>query len=542
MPLGQRKKNRIGPPPESLKEAPHSPPKAPTLSLAGSRATPGTALIAPHSRRPRVGEVVTVQAVDLDEQGAGRGLVDGLALHVPGLLPGESGKVLISHISPHHPQAWATLQERLSQSPDRQIPICAGYGVCGGCTLQHLSYPAQLRWKRARLRATLGELLGQPDSDEFLRSCVGSPGHEGPGSVPEYRSRIKLIAASEPGSGQLVLGSYLPRTHAVVPMAQCRVHAEGLTATIERLQQELRRAGLLPYQEDLRRGCLRYVLLRETTDGAQALSLVVAELPAESQLDGLTAALRQACPQLGSLVLHQNRSPGNSLLSDEEGSPESSGADRILHGQSYLWDELGGLPLRVSARSFLQVNRATAARIYSDVACELAQLASRIRRQGPLRILDVYCGVGGLGLTVLSRLPGSQLFGLEWSESAIADAQAAAERMGMSAQTCFLAGAAEVRLAEPALRNQLNPLAFVLLNPPRRGCTEPVLAAVLALRPLHIAYVSCSPESLARDLRILTAAGYGLRHCTPYDMHPGTPHIESVTLLHDRRSPANQDN
>lgn len=536
MPLGQRRQSRIDPPPESPKEAPHSPPRAPAQPPAGSRPAPSTALCPPHPLRPRVGEVVTVHATDLDEHGAGRGLVDGLDLHVPGLLPDEHGKVLISHISPHHPQAWATLQERLSQSPERQIPICAGYGVCGGCTLQHLSYPAQLRWKQGRVRTALGEILIQSDSDEPLRSCVGSPGHDGAGSVPEYRSRVKLIAAREPRSGLLVLGSYLPRTHAVVPMAQCRVHVPGLAATIESLQQELRRAGLLPYQEDLRQGCLRYVLLRETADGAQALSLVVAELPAESQLAGLTSALRQACPQLGSIVLHQNRSQGNALLSDDEVSTEASAADRVLHGQPYLWDELGVIPLRVSARSFLQVNRATAARIYSDVASELAQLASHIPGQGPRRILDVYCGVGGLGLTVLSRIPASQLFGLEWSESAIADAKAAAERMNASAQTCFLAGAAEVRLAEPALRNQLNPLAFALLNPPRRGCTEPVLSALLGLRPLHIAYVSCSPESLARDLRILTAAGYGLRHCTPYDMHPGTPHIESMSLLSDRRS------
>ena len=147
-----------------------------------------------------------MHATDLDEHGAGRGLADGLDLHVPGLLPGEHGKVLISHISPHHPQAWATLQERLSQSPDRQIPICAAYGVCGGCTLQHLSYLAQLRWKQARIRTALGELLRPSDSDEPLRSCVGSPGARWGGERSEYRSRVKLIAPASQGRACLSLG------------------------------------------------------------------------------------------------------------------------------------------------------------------------------------------------------------------------------------------------------------------------------------------------------------------------------------------------
>lgn len=534
MPLGPRGQSSFDAQPEPPREAPHAVPFSPPAGASPLHPS------APRAPRPRAGERLRVQAIGLDDGGAGRCPVGGLTLHVPGILPGEFGNVLISHVSPHQPHGWAKLQQRLSDSPERQVPICAGYGVCGGCSLQHMSYAAQLRWKQEQLTAALAPLSRPPgvaDVATRVRDCVGSPGHAGDGSVPEYRSRVKLIATTQPSVPGLMLGSYVPRSHAVVPMTGCRVHSRTLTATIAKLTSVLNRLGLRPYNEERAQGTLRYVLLRETAGGEQQLSLVVAEPPTEAVLTALTTTLRQVCPELASIVLHQNRSRGNALLSEDDSRSDSAEEDRVLHGLPYVWEDIGGVPLRVSARSFLQVNRATATRIYADVATELAAALATDTPMTAPRILDVYCGVGGLGLTLLSRIPGSTLLGLEWGESAIADARASAERLGVSPRVEFYAGPAESRLTEPELRGRLGDLAVTLLNPPRRGCSEPVLSAVLALRPAHIAYVSCSPESLARDLGVLCAAGYRLRHSTPYDMHPGTPHIESATYLVDTRRP-----
>lgn len=531
MPPGPRGQNSSGSRREPPKEAPHAPPSSPPSgSGANFRSDPRVP-------RLRAGERVETQAVALDSVGAGLCPTGGITLHVAGILPGERGQVLISHVSPHQPHGWASLQQRSSQSPERRIPICAGYGVCGGCTLQHLSYPAQLRWKHDELGAALGKLAGRVEVSACLRACVASPGHTGDDSVPSYRSRVKLIASRSPASRDLFLGSYVPRSHAVVPMTGCRVHSAGLTATIATLSNLLNRLELLPYDEGQGRGTLRYLLLRETADGEQQLGLVVAEPPSEAQLASLVQELRLACPALVSIVLHQNLSRGNALLVDEEGQAEANARDRLLHGPPHVWDRIGDIPLRVSARSFLQVNRGTAARIYLDVATDLAATWAASAETTAPRILDVYCGVGGLGLTLLSRMANSTLLGLEWSENAIADAQASAERIGLATRAQFYAGPAEARLTDPALRTQLGRIGIALLNPPRRGCSEQVLSALLDLRPAHIAYVSCSPESLVRDLDVLLAAGYRLRHSTPYDMHPGTPHIESATLLVDDRPP-----
>lgn len=537
--LGQRRQSAMRHNSESPERAPQG---APISAQSGGAASPklspadhcrGESGTSPPLARPKLDAELLVQASGLDTHGAGQADVAGLRIHIPGLLPGEHGQVIVRHISPHKPEGWASLQQRLSQSPLRQAPICAGYGVCGGCSLQHLSYAAQLSWKHEQLVAALAALPSITDPSCQIRPCVGSPDHLGDGSVAAYRSRVKLIAAADPTTSQLVLGSYVPRSHAVIPMHGCRVHSPGLTATVAQLVHELNRLSIPPYDEGLARGMLRYVLLRETAQGQQQLSLVVAELPPESVLVALVAALRQSCPALCSIVLHQNQSRGNALLAEEDSAAEPAGSDRVLHGAAEVWDEIGSIPLRVSARSFLQVNRATAARIYDDVATDLATQVAGHSASPSLSILDVYCGVGGLGLTLLSRIPRSTLLGLEWSDSAIADAQASAARLGVSQRADFRAGAAEVCLSDPQLRKQLSGLSIALLNPPRRGCSQAVLAAVLTLRPRHIAYVSCSPESLARDLGLLCQAGYRLRHCTPYDMHPGTPHIESATLLID---------
>jgi 23S rRNA (uracil1939-C5)-methyltransferase len=379
-------------------------------------------------------------------------------------------------------------------------------------------------------------------------------------------------------------------------MSGCRVNARALTALARTLSALWSRAGLPIFQEggtgkghdnggrDLGtdRGGLRYVLLREVRSGALQLSLVLgAPLPdGDARLQPLLSELRAVHPALASVVLHINASRGNSLLVNPSESGESGGessnstesgasartrasedsygdplgpeeSDRELLGSSYLWEELSGpaglaagppdeepdplpdpltepLRLRVSARSFLQVNRALAARLYSDVARAL-------RVQPGESVLDLYCGVSGLGRTVLRTQPAARLIGIEWSASAIADARASAESSTEPAARAarFLCGGVAERLPEVLreLSGTAAGPAVVLLNPPRRGCEPAVLEALVAAAPRAIGYVSCNPHSLARDLRTLIDAGYRPTSITPYDMHPGTPHIETVTIL-----------
>jgi 23S rRNA (uracil1939-C5)-methyltransferase len=402
---------------------------------------------------------------------------------------------------------------------------------------------------------------------------------------------VKLVVSPGP---PLTLGSYAPRSHRVVDMAGCRVNARALTAVARTLAGLWSRAGLPVFADGVARAAvtdvtdgpdgvdgaagrsgLRYVLLREVRSGAIQISLVLGEPLPHDRLQPIVDGLRAAHPQIESVVLHLNPTRSNTLLPDVAPSraartaadagaePASEGteaedslgrseADQSLLGPLYLWEELVGaepldaaapvnpaeaaqarkmiqepLRLRVSARSFLQVNRGLAARLYSDVARAIALRPDEA-------ILDLYCGVSGLGRTVLRTQPASHLFGIEWSQSAIADAAASAEADGLRDRASFFCGSVADRLPE-ALRaiTRLGRPYVTLLNPPRRGCEPAVLRALLhaEVRPRAIAYVSCSPSSLARDLSVLLQAGYELSAVTPYDMHPGTPHIETVAIL-----------
>ena len=548
-----------------LSAAAHAPP--PVSGLADAARVPGP----PGTLRPGARFVLHAEA--LDAHGAGVGTVaqsaaalpEGAApgsggggrveVHVPGLLPGERATVVLSHKSPHAARAFATVARRHSASPERAVPACAGYGRCGGCVLQHMAYAAQLGFKRQlvadELRAA-GLLHGAPD--DVCGACAGSTSELG------YRTRVKLVAAPG-GPAGILLGAYLPRTHEVLDMAGCRVNAPQLTAIARTLTRSAGALGIRPYAEDTGTGQLRYVLLREVHSGAVQVSLVVAEPPAADVLRALTDALTAAHPSVQSMTLHVNAARTNVLLiapdtasaarapqgpqalkdapkdraqdGDEDGDASfgAAGADRVLFGSDALWEDLGAVRVRVSARSFLQVNREIAVRIYQTVA---DALAGEIRAGE--RILDLYCGVAGLGRTVLhaarARGVDARLFGIESSPSAVADAVAGAQAAGLSAaQAEFRCGAVESLLPELCTDGAAEPPAAVLLNPPRRGCTAPVLQAVIAARPRVIAYVSCNPRSLARDLSILCQGGYRLTRVVPHDMHPGTPHTESVAFL-----------
>lgn len=565
-----------------------------------TRGNPGRGL------RLRKGTELRLRAERLDERGLGVGQPPdcGLSVHVPDLLPGETARVVVSHVSVHHVaetssgRAFAEVQKREVAAPERVTPSCAGYGRCGGCTLQHLEESAQLRFKTEQLAQALAS-IPLPGVGEALpiRPCVPSP------SALYYRSRVKLVAqarsgADRPGTPQagftagstVILGSYAPRSHHVVDMSGCRVNARALTALARTLGALWSRAGLPIFQEgaprpgqvlgqkieqtnggrDERAGRdgLRYVLLREVRSGEIQLSLVLGAplSDGEVRLQALLHELRAAHPALASVVLHINPSRGNALLPGlpESGESAESGessrtatsndslgdplgpeeSDRTLVGPPYLWEELTGptgsvpepldsgsnplavpLRLRVSARSFLQVNRALAARLYSDVA-------QALRVQPGETVLDLYCGVSGLGRTVLRTQPGARLIGIEWSASAIADARASADSSTEPAaqKALFLCGGVAERLPEVLRDRTLGP-SVALLNPPRRGSEPTVLAALLAAAPRAIGYVSCNPHSLARDLRTLIDAGYRPTAITPYDMHPGTPHIETVAIL-----------
>lgn len=449
-----------------------------------------------------IGARLEITCTDLDDNGAGLGEVDGRRVHVTGALPGERVAAIVEHVSRQSPAAWARLASIEAPSSERRPPACPAFGACGGCVLQHLAYDAQLAWKRRRVADAFADsaLAGVT-----IDACVPSPEPLG------YRNKSKLVAARLGEGRGLVLGAYVSRSHEVVDLGGCRIAEPPLDETAGALRTILDEAAVRPYDERTLTGDLRHVVLRSNHAG-EVLAVWIVARPI---LDGAALArrFRAARPEARGVVEHQNRTRGNVLFS------EAGDSDRVLDGAGTLEDriEVEGrlLRLQLSPGAFFQANRAVAALAYTAIARGLAV--------GPSdRIVDVYCGVGGIALSLAQS--AAEVIGIESHGGAVSDATASAALNGI-ANCRFVAGDAA------ALLGGIDHADLVVLNPPRKGCAPSVLTEVVRLAPRAVAYLSCDPDTLARDLALLAGRGYQARAVTPFDMLPHTPHVEALAIV-----------
>lgn len=433
----------------------------------------------------RKGDTVEVTADRLDADGRGVGTCGEIRLHVSELLPGERGVAIVEHVSPHHPEAWARLDERVGEpAPERVAPACAAFGRCGGCTWQHLAYSAQLIAKRRIVRDALG--------DRTVDDVVPSP------AQVHYRNLGKYVIG--PG----VLGSYAPRSHRLVSTLGCAVVEPIIDRVADALAARIGESDLEVYDEAARTGHLRYALIR--SDGAHALVGIVttSAAPAEAVL-ALAEALATAAPEVAGVVQVINDATTGALLGPEQ---------RTLVGEPTIRERIGDLEVEVGVGAFFQINRVQAARMYAAVADWTGA--------GPgTKAVDLYCGVGGIALTLAAR--GADVVGIERHADSVATARAAAEHNGLTARF-------EVASADQ-IAQWVDTPDLIVVNPPRKGLDEETRAAVIALAPEQLVYVSCNPVTLARDLDVLSDAGYRATRITPFDLMPATAQVETVAIL-----------
>jgi 23S rRNA (uracil1939-C5)-methyltransferase len=441
-----------------------------------------------------------VTAIELDDAGCGVGEADGTRIHVADLLPGERAEVAVDHASPHRDEAWARIVRRLGNpSADRVAAACPAFGRCGGCVWQHLAYPAQLAAKRARVVAALEPALG---------SVAGSVANTRPSPQQlGYRNKGKYVVGRD--GDHLVLGAYAPRSHTVVDTLGCRVVASIIDEVATWVRGAAEGAQLAAYDEKTRAGELRYVIVREA-GGDVLVVLVVTSATPRAKLERVANALSKHAAVHGLVSIANDRRDGAIV-------PAGSTA-HVLLGHGYLVEQLAGVAVEVGAAEFMQVNRAQASAMYARVA-ELAA--------GSTRAIELFAGLGGIGLS-LARA-GVEVVAVEIDRDAVAQLRRAAEHARLP--LVAVAGDASERDAGE-LRGKLGaPPDLVVVNPPRKGLAPAALALVTELAAPTIIYVSCGPESLARDLGALATAGWHADAIEPFDLMPGTAQIETVVRL-----------
>jgi 23S rRNA (uracil1939-C5)-methyltransferase len=446
--------------------------------------------------------VLTVDHLDHDGAGVGDVQTDAglFRLHVAGALPGEQVRTCVVHVSPHAREqgrdAWADLEEIATASPQRVAPPCPAHRGCGGCPLACWAYAAQVEWKRELVVETMAtQCLDLP-----VAACVPSPQPFG------YRGNAKYVFGHD-RDGRLVLGAYAPRSHEIVDMAGCPIGEPALAEVAAALVTLLVQHAVEPFDEVRRTGLLRYVLLRANADGKVLVALVTGHV-SWPQAETLARELASACPAVLGVVHNVNSASGNALLGEHE---------RLLFGSATIEDTIGPARVRLGPRSFAQANRLVAGRAYHDI------VAAAVRLGSIDRVVDAYAGAGGIALSLapLAR----EVVAIEENPAACATAQALLAERVPDGNIRFVIGDVADHLA------QVGTADLVVLNPPRKGCAPAVIAAVVQLHPRLVAYLSCNPASLARDLAALARLGLRTLSITPYDMLPHTPHVEALALL-----------
>ena len=380
--------------------------------------------------------------------------------------------------------------------PAEQALSCIASQKCGGCQLLNRPYAQQLASKQRRMEALLqafgpvSPILGMEEPLHYRNKVVRSFGLDG-------RRRP-------------VCGIYQPNSHAIVPAEGCLIEDETCAAIAQDIFKLLPEFKIPVYDERSGSGFLRHVLVRRGFSTGQAMVVLVAVSPIFKLQKPFLNKLLTLHPEISTVILNINDRFGPIVLGNRE---------KVLYGDGYIEDRLCSLRFRISSRSFYQVNPVQTEKLYS-IAMSFAALT------GKETVLDAYCGVGTIGLTAAKG--AKQVIGVELNRDAVRDAIANA-RLNDLKNTWFTAGDAGEYMEQMAADGVRPDVVF--MDPPRSGSDERFIASLLRTSPKRIVYVSCGPETLKRDLELLTAGNYRVRRIQPVDMFPYTEHVECVALL-----------
>ncbi len=375
--------------------------------------------------------------------------------------------------------------------------ICPYAKKCGGCQLQNLPYPEQLHMKQARLIRLLGrygrvsEIIG-----------METPTH--------YRAKVQ--AAFRQKSGTVVSGVYQSSSGRIVDVEECLLEDECAAPILRTIRKLCASMKIKPYDIPSGRGFLRHTLIRRSRTTGEIMVVLVS---APGEFRGARSFVNELVrrhPEITTVVWNINPTDTALFLGRES---------TVLFGEGYITDRLCGLTFRISPRSFYQINPIQTEILYAK-AREFADLS------GTERVLDAYCGTGTIGLSMAQD--AREMIGVEVNRDAVADARENAVRNGIRNAIFHTADAGEFmrRLTE---NPETEPIDVVITDPPRAGCSRAFLSSLLALSPERVVYVSCEPETLARDLYTLVKGGYKVKKIQPVDMFPYTNHIECAVCL-----------
>lgn len=374
--------------------------------------------------------------------------------------------------------------------------ICKYAKKCGGCQLLNLPYDEQLRHKQIKAVRLLGKLCRVED-------IIGmeNPYH--------YRNKAQYAFGTD-RSRKTVAGIYQSSTHRIVDIESCMItdsRADEIANTVKKLLKSFK---LKPYDEDSGQGFLRHILVKTAFRSGEVMVVLVTGSPVFPSKRSFVNALLKKHPEITTVVQNINSKSTSMVLGDRS---------EVLFGDGRITEELCGFKFRISPKAFYQINPVQTEVLYGK-ALEFAGF------KGNEKIIDAYCGTGTIGIIASKKV--KSVIGVEINRDAVKDARENAE-LNEIGNIRFYAEDAGKFMTRLAAENEK--IDAVIMDPARAGSDIPFLSSLVRLSPEKVVYISCNPETLARDLLYLSKNGYKVRRLQPVDMFPHTDHLECVALL-----------
>ncbi len=442
-------------------------------------------------------EEIVLEITSNLSSGDGVGHYQGIAVFVPFSAVGDLLKVKILKVKNNY--CYGKIIEVLKKSDYRTEIDCAGFKQCGGCNYRHITYSAEANIKSETVENAIrriGKIDLKPQEIIKAENCF------------RYRNK-----AQAPFSQNTELGFYAQRSHRVIPFlnGECLIQPSEFDSVYNAINKLFKELNIAPYNEETHKGILRHLYLRKAFATGEIMAVLVVNASVFAYEKEFLNCLKETVGNsLKTVLINFNTKQGNTVLGKE---------DKVIFGDGYITDILCGVKIRISPHSFYQVNRAMAEKLYNK-ACDYANPNGKT-------VLDLYCGVGTIGLSMANK--AKKIIGVEIVEQAVNDAKYNAKLNNINNAEFICADATKgaIILAEQKIKTDV-----VIVDPPRKGCDKDLLNCIANnFSPERIVYVSCDPATLARDCAVLTELGYKLLEYTPVDLFPRTCHVECVALI-----------
>lgn len=424
---------------------------------------------------------------------------DGYPVFVKGAVVGDEIEYVLTKTNKTY--GFGRIVKLTAASPHRRTPECKSFPECGGCTLMHVSYECQQKFKSDMVLSNIARIGGvEPDSFEY-EGIIGAEN--------EFYYRNKAQFPVGLCGKRAVCGFYAPKSHSIIPCEDCKIQNNVINDAVKAVMDFVRKYKIKVYDEKSHKGIIRHIYVRYGEENGELMVCIVTNSKEKLQNAG---ELAEKLKPLGlkSLVQNVNTACTNVILGDK---------NIVLYGSDSINIKIDELTFKVNPHSFFQVNTAQMKKLYSK-ALEYADISEKDT------VFDLYCGVGSISLYLAKK--AKKVIGVEIVPQAIENAKENADLSGIDNAEFYCGDCTEV--VTKLIENGEN-ADVVVVDPPRKGCDEKLLELIETISPEKLVYVSCNSSTLARDIAILKEKGYSLKKACAVDMFPNSTHVETVALM-----------